>query len=336
MRMKHLFLPLSVAAILMGTASAQNQTTTGRPPPEPFVQSKDSLAYTAKAESLMAKDHKNLDDIGMLCKPLPEIFAKGDTYKTPTASKVFDNLYYLGLGKVGDWAITTSDGIILIDTLDNPEEAKQYIVGGLKSVGLDAANIKYIIISHGHFDHFGGAKYLQDTYHAHVLMSPADWDLTAKTPKVRHGLQMPDGPTHDMDVTDGQKLTLGDTTLTLYITPGHTPGTVSAIIPVKDHGKTYQMSFWGGTAFSSNVDMLEKYDASLQRFMPIVKSGGVVGVVSNHPVFDYSVKKIDEMAAHPGDPNPFIIGKKSVGLYYQVLENCLKAQIARVTANNKS
>jgi metallo-beta-lactamase class B len=325
-----------IAALLLSAtaligAQALAQSTNGRPPPEPFVQNKESLADTAKADALMAKDHKNLDDIGMLCKPLPEIFAKGDTYEIPPASKVFDNLYYVGLGKVGAWAITTSDGIILIDTLDNTDEAKQYIEGGLKSLGLDPAQIKYIIVSHGHFDHFGGAKYLQDTYHPHILMSPADWDLMAKTPKMRNGMQMPDGPTHDMDVTDGQKLTLGDTTLTLYITPGHTPGTVSAVIPVKDHGKTHLVSFWGGTAFSSNLELLHKYQASVERFGPMATSQDVQGVISNHPVFDYSVKKIDEMKAHPGAKNPFLIGAKTVGLYYEVLDNCLKAQIARHT-----
>ena len=64
-------------------------------------------------------------------------------------------------------------------------------------------------------------------------MSAADWDLLdaarADFPK----------PRRDMVATDGQKLTLGDTTLTLHITPGHTLGTLSTLIPVKDGGTTH-------------------------------------------------------------------------------------------------
>ena len=64
-------------------------------------------------------------------------------------------------------------------------------------------------------------------------MSAADWELVANTagswPK----------PTRDMVATDGQRLTLGDTTVTMYLTPGHTLGTVSTMIPVKDGGKPH-------------------------------------------------------------------------------------------------
>ena len=54
-------------------------------------------------------------------------------------------------------------------------------------------------------------------------MSAADWDVIDRLGGTK--------PTRDMVATDGQKLTLGDTTVTLYITPGHTPGTLSVLIP---------------------------------------------------------------------------------------------------------
>jgi metallo-beta-lactamase class B len=86
----------------------------------------------------------------------------------------------------------------------------------MKKLGLDPAEIKYVVISHGHGDHSGGVKYLQD-YHARIVLSPADWDLLARDPN--NGTV---NPKREMEATDGQKLTLGDITLTLYITPGHT------------------------------------------------------------------------------------------------------------------
>ena len=66
------------------------------------------------------------------------------------------------MNTVGSWALNTSDGIILFDTLNNTEEAQRIIEGGMKTMGLDPTRIKYIVIMHGHADHFGGAKYLQD------------------------------------------------------------------------------------------------------------------------------------------------------------------------------
>lgn len=310
-----------VGAFGAGLATAQNANG-------PFVQNKASMTETAAAEALIAKDPANLSDIGMLCRPLKEIFAAGLAIKTPPASKAFDNLYYVGLGSVGAWAVKTSDGIIVIDALNDSAEARTYIEGGLRSVGLDPAQIKYVVVSHGHSDHFGGAKYLQDRFHAHVLMSPADWALMASAPKLMNG-QSPEKPAHDMDIGDGQTLTLGDTTLTFFITPGHSPGTVSTLIPVKDHGRTRVISFWGGTAFPADATLLPQYKASIERFAPIAKAAGVVGVISNHPVFDSSVVKLGQIAAHPDAPNPFVIGPQSTARYYEVLEHCLKAQIAR-------
>ena len=70
----------------------------------------------------------------------------------------------------------------------------------------------------------------------------ADWDLLEKSNQPK--------PKRDMVATDGMKLTLGDTTLTLYITPGHTLGTISTLIPVKDNGTPHLVAEWGGTAFN--------------------------------------------------------------------------------------
>ena len=110
--------------------------------------------------------------------------------------------------------MNTSDGIILIDTLF-AYAGQEAIVDGLKKVGLDPANIKYIVVSHAHADHDGSVKFLQDTYHPHIIMSPKDWELSAREANP---------PRHDLNAADGEKLTLGDTTITIYITPGHTAG----------------------------------------------------------------------------------------------------------------
>ena len=156
-------------------------------------------------------------------------------------AKVFDNLYFLGQTEYSAWAVTTSAGIIIIDTIFD-YSVQEEVEGGMKKLGLDPASIKYVIVSHGHSDHSGGAKFLQDKFGARVILTAEDWDLLDRSTGTK--------PKRDMVATDGMKLTLGDTTLTLYKTPGHTLGTISTLIPVKDNGVSHVAAYWGGTAFN--------------------------------------------------------------------------------------
>ena len=122
--------------------------------------------------------------------------------------------------------MTTSEGIILIDTIF-PYNSEELIVGGLRKLGLDPKNIKYVLISHAHSDHIGGAEMLQTRYGARVVMGGPDWDTVAKYPNRYKTM----APKRDIVATDGMKITLGGTTVTIWLTPGHTPGTLSYTLP---------------------------------------------------------------------------------------------------------
>ena len=192
--------------------------------------------------------------------------------------QVFDNLYLLTTKTNSAWAVNTSAGIILIDTLFG-YAAQDEIVDGLKRVGLDPANIKYIVVSHAHGDHDGSVKFLQDTYNPRIIMGPKDWELAAREANP---------PRRDMDATDGQKLTLGDTTITIYITPGHTAGTLSVLVPVKDHGVPHLAMEWGGTALGANTsrEMLQSYISNAGRFMDIAEGAGADVIIVNHTEYN--------------------------------------------------
>src|SRR5215510_8416940 len=134
--------------------------------------------------------------------------------------KVFDNLYWLGTRQHSSWALRTSAGIIVIDTnfawATEPE-----IIDGLTRLGLKPSDIKYVIISHAHGDHDQGAAELQKSYGAKVVMGAADWESTLQRPATAAG----GVPKRDITVgPEGSKITLGDTTVTIVATPGHTPG----------------------------------------------------------------------------------------------------------------
>jgi metallo-beta-lactamase class B len=250
--------------------------------------------------------------------------------------KVFDNLYFLGQTEYSAWAVTTSAGTIIIDTIYD-YSVQEEVEGGMKKMGLDPASIKYVIVSHGHGDHSGGAKFLQDKYGARVILAAEDWDLLDRSSGVK--------PKRDMVATDGMKLTLGDTTLTIYKTPGHTLGTISTIIPVKDNGVPHTAAYWGGTAFNwvngpQNYITPERpdrfwfktYSDSARRFRDIVAQAGADVIVSNHTIFDGSKTKLPAMKTRKaGQPHPYVIGKETVMRYLTVVDECAQAGLARVT-----
>ena len=226
------------------------------------------------------------------------------------------------------WAVTTSQGIIVIDTIYD-YSVDDEVVGGMKKLGLDPATIKYAIVSHGHSDHSGGARFLQERFGTRVYMPPADWDLLDRDTRAASK------PKRDLIVTDGMNLTLGDTTLTLYITPGHTPGTISTLIPVKDNGAPHLAAEWGGTAFNfaRSPEAFRIYINSAERFRAIAEQAGADAIIANHTNFDGSKVKlplIDKRRA--GDPNPYVVGKSGVVAYLTVADECAKAGLLSLSS----
>jgi metallo-beta-lactamase class B len=241
-------------------------------------------------------------------------------------AKVFDNLYFVGQTEYSAWAVNTSEGIILIDTIfDYSVEAE--VVEGLRKLGLDPARIRYAIVSHGHGDHSGGAKYLQDRFGTRIVMGEPDWDLVARTTRTP-------APKRDIVAQDGQRLTLGDTTVTLYLTPGHTAGTISTLVPVRDNGRPHLAAAWGGTAFNfpRTPENFQTYINSADRFRDIVVKAGADVIIANHTNFDESKRKLPVLALRkPGEPHPYVVGTDAVRRYVTVAGECARAALAAMS-----
>ena len=248
-----------------------------------------------------------------------------DTWITDPA-KVFDNLYFVGTKFHSAWALTTSDGIILIDTLYD-YASEEAIVGGLRKLGLDPASIKYVLITHAHGDHVGGAKLMQDRFKSRLVMGAPDWESIERSVN-----QYPNGkPKRDIVAMDGQKITLGDTSVTLIATPGHTPGTFSMLFDVKDNGTPLTVAYNGGTAFNfvNDVPHFDTYIASQRKMAEAAARANATVLMTNHSEFDNAVTKIRLMAARkPGEPHPYTIGREAVARYFKVTDEC--AQVARL------
>jgi metallo-beta-lactamase class B len=255
-----------------------------------------------------------------------------ETWFTEPA-KVFDNLYFVGSKIHSAWALTTSEGIILIDTLYD-YASEELIPNGLKKLGLDPANVKYTLISHGHGDHVGGALMMQEKYKSRIVMGDKDWTLVNS-----YVLSFPNGsPKRDIVAQDGDKITLGDGSVTLISTPGHTPDTYSFIFQVKDNGKPLTVAYNGGTAFNfvNDVPHFDIYIASQKKMAKAAADAGATVLLTNHSEFDNAVTKIRMLAARKeGEPSPFEAGANAVARYFKVTENCAQAARLRLVNGTK-
>ena len=148
----------------------------------------------------------------------PMDYLNDNTPLKPT--KVFDNVYCIGTVSVVAWVINTSDGLILIDSMWDERDAK-LIEDGIKGFGLDPKNLKYILISHGHGDHYGGANYLRNKYGAKTVLTKTDTDLMYN---LNTGANSPRSPKTKVDIYAKNKdvIKLGDVSVTILETPGHT------------------------------------------------------------------------------------------------------------------
>ena len=192
-----------------------------------------------------------------------------------------------------------------------------------------------MIVSHGHIDHAGGAKYLQDRFGARIILAEEDWDGMSRN------TQPWPKPKRDMVAVDGQKLTLGDTTLTVYKTPGHTSGTISTFIPVKDGGKPHLAVEVGGTGFNwlrggaeyrgkPNSFWFESYSNSARRLRQIAENAGADVLLSNHTIYDGSKVKLPALLKRKaGDRHPYVVGTDSIKRYLTVAEECARAGLLR-------
>ena len=241
-------------------------------------------------------------------------------YKAP--AKVFDNLYYVGQSTVSAWAIKTSEGIILIDALFD-YSVQPEIIEGLEKLGVDPSTIRYVIVTHGHFDHWGGAKLLKDRG-ARIIMGAADWTLMENGKGGKGEM-----PRRDIMVDKRQSLTLGDTTIDIVPTPGHTPATLSVIFPVKDGSKSHVAAIWGGTGLGARQDVqaFRNYADSSRMFMGVTREAKVDIPLSNHPIVDQTFAKIALLQARkPGAPNPFVRGLASQHNLLTLAAECADAQ----------
>ena len=324
-----------------------------------FQISLAALAFTLAASAVQAQDNAIIDRhmaaatraakadllgaLGLCKTATPEpVVGFMDNYNKMKQEpplepmQVMDELYFLGNYWTSAWAVKTSKGLVIIDALDNADEAQHYIEDGLKKLKLDPADIKYVIVSHAHGDHYGGAAYLKKKFNPKIVMSDIDWKVfdDPKFDPKRIAL-FDEPPKRDMAVKDGDTVKLGNTEFKLYVIPGHTLGTLATVFTVHDKGKVHRAVAWGGTAYNFGPisDRLQIYSDTTVKYRDIMKREKADVLLSNHVSYDNAVEKIASVKERkPKDPNPFVVGEDTVDRFLTVLGECALATKAYVEA----
>jgi metallo-beta-lactamase class B len=258
------------------------------------------------------------------------------------AARVFDNLYALPSSPEQQtivWAITTRDGIVLVDS--GQAGRTDAIVAEMQKVGLNPADVKYILLGHGHGDHFAGAAYFQERYGTRVAAGARDWDLMHPPGAPADSASRREGrpPRRDLVLEEGTPVTLGEQTVRIVEIPGHTPGSVAFIFTVRERGATHTAGLVGGTILDQpriTIAGLTQYLASIGHYLQAAKTWNVDVEIQNHALFDDTPARLAKLKTQrPGEPNPFLMSAATYDALWNIVSDCIRAEIGRRPAGSR-
>ena len=213
--------------------------------------------------------------------------------------QVFDNLYYVGAKNASAWLLESDQGLILFDSLYG--ELTNLAIDAIRGLGFNPDDIRYLIVSHAHYDRVGGARKFQDEFGAVVMMTEEDWSITEAP---LNDEEYPK-PIRHLSASDGSTLNLGRTRLRFFQTPGVTPGVLSTRFTVYDNGYPHDAFLFGGADFDFlGAEHIELYINSVRRIMQLE---GIEVNIPTHPESGDVFERYEILQDRgEGDPHPFV------------------------------
>ena len=222
--------------------------------------------------------------------------------------KVFDNVWNVGVKWVSAYLIDTGDGWVLIDTTHEP--FVDHLLENIAKAGARPDQIRYVLMTHGHFDHVGGYCKLKSLMpDARFAMSERGWQEAFESARASEGSPKAWRMLYEKDLVlkDGESIELGDNKFTALETPGHTWGTVSYLYDVLREGRRHRAVTVGGLGLNaiSGPEQLEAYIESMRR---LADDGlGVEVDMTAHPFSNGLTEKIPEIVGlKPGRRHPLV------------------------------
>lgn len=345
-----------------GAASAKLPT-----PAQWDAMSPKAKEYVDKARALAGNDPDLQFDFGIFCKAsggsqnedratigVPASEPRLQPFPAPSPAAViggqrlFDNFYWIGNTGIGAWLITSNDGYILFDTMNNEADARDIIIPAIRKLNLDPMKIKYLVFGHNHFDHTGGGEYIQRLTGAKAVMHRDDWEIYLKSsgrggggrggrgrggaaPEAAAAPTPTPGPPppkmkRDIDATDGMNLTVGDVTATIFTMTGHTPGSIGMVVPVKYQGRQHPILLvTAGTDVNTRGDFVGGYEHIWDEGIKM----RVENVMQSHPNTNMNLLARTKYVHdnYPPAKTPLLYGAERTERYINIMRHCTLARM---------
>ncbi len=266
-------------------------------------------------------------------------------FKPVEPVKMFDDLFYIGNKGVGIYVIKTSEGLVFIDSTENPNAYDEIVEPSLKKLGFADEKILALFLTHGHFDHFLGAAQIQARTGCRIALSNEDtaFMLGGYDNYTAMDYNQYPVPYVDLLVKDGDEFTYGDHTIHVFFAPGHTPGCLNYSFDVHDNGEKHRIALMGGYGifgpnafpgkypypFSAQtaVDNALQFASTCARFWQYCQDTGCDVYLNPHPhlcdLFQNAEKNANRKE---GEPNGFVIGTDGVKEWIlERFNECLKS-----------
>lgn len=294
---------------------------------------KERIVPMSRKDFLLEKFHENHNNLVNNSK---------EFYTNPSVAriepfKMADGLYYVGDRKVCVHLIDTGDGLILLDS--GYFGATHLLVDSIWRAGFDPQNVRWILHTHGHYDHFGASEEFRRMYGTKLAISKVDAQSLRDKPHRAHvpndSFPYAQVPVFDYEIEDGEIFELGNVKIRCVLTPGHTAGVLSLFFNVTDNGNTYLAGLFGGAGVNSlTLPYIcyneERTDCPQQMLNSIEKiwDEPVVVHLGNHPYNSRTIEKREQQLKEGG--NPFVAPNS----WHDFL-NELKTKVEKVIKDNE-
>jgi metallo-beta-lactamase class B len=262
---------------------------------------KDYEAFLAKKEAFFSR-------------PISEMWKHQEKrYMKPF--QIFGNLYYVGESWVCIYLINTGDGLLLLDA--GNYDTSGMLINAIWEAGFNPADIKWVVLSHGHADHIGSANFLRNMFGCKLYLGEPDAEMFKKNPAlsyIQYNSNIADELFEpDVTIRDGDVVKFGNTEIKFVLVPGHSAGTIACFFDVTDGKETKRAGYYGGLGLNTlakdylqeigdkNYKRRKAYLSSLEKVM----DEHVDIFLATHAYQNNIVEKRKYQIQHP-DTNPYI------------------------------